>query len=321
MPASAVPIPHQASRGTISPRQRAISAAHTGWVATSATDDATDVKARLGTQVAKWAARNTPDSGDQAALAGVEVAEPAAARPPDEQHRAEDRQGQRVAPERDRHRRGVRPADERRRRRHGHDRQPEEGEVDGRRGRAGAGMRGRERTSARAALHKPCLCTVGAKWWSRGCTPHGHVQPVRARLRRGSLHPVRRSPRQRARAPQPARHPGPVALRRLLRAAAPRRHQRRRAQRHQRRDARSCRPGSPIARSSAAASILSLDPPDHTRLRRLVSSAFTIRRVERLRERVRALVAELLDDLAARGVATASRSTSSPASPSRCPSW
>jgi vitamin D3 1,25-hydroxylase len=46
-------------------------------------------------------------------------------------------------------------------------------------------------------------------------------------------------------------------------------------------------------------SILSLDPPDHTRLRRLVSSAFTIRRVERLRERVRALVAELLDDIAA----------------------
>ncbi|HKY67568.1 MAG TPA: cytochrome P450, partial [Acidimicrobiales bacterium] len=46
-------------------------------------------------------------------------------------------------------------------------------------------------------------------------------------------------------------------------------------------------------------SILSLDPPDHTRLRRLVSSAFTIRRVERLRERARALVAELLDDIAA----------------------
>jgi cytochrome P450 len=48
-------------------------------------------------------------------------------------------------------------------------------------------------------------------------------------------------------------------------------------------------------------SILSLDPPDHTRLRRLVSSAFTIRRVERLRERVRQLVAGLLDDLAERG--------------------
>jgi cytochrome P450 len=46
-------------------------------------------------------------------------------------------------------------------------------------------------------------------------------------------------------------------------------------------------------------SILSIDPPDHTRLRRLVSSAFTIRRVERLRERVRTLVGELLEQLAA----------------------
>ncbi|HEX6568781.1 MAG TPA: cytochrome P450 [Acidimicrobiales bacterium] len=46
-------------------------------------------------------------------------------------------------------------------------------------------------------------------------------------------------------------------------------------------------------------SILSLDPPDHTRLRRLVSSAFTVRRVERLRERVRRLVAGLLDEMAA----------------------
>jgi cytochrome P450 len=46
-------------------------------------------------------------------------------------------------------------------------------------------------------------------------------------------------------------------------------------------------------------SILSLDPPDHTRLRRLVSSAFTMRRIERLRDRVRQLVGELLDDLAA----------------------
>ncbi len=48
-------------------------------------------------------------------------------------------------------------------------------------------------------------------------------------------------------------------------------------------------------------SILSMDPPDHTRLRRLVSSAFTVRRVERLRPRVRAIVAELLDDLVAAG--------------------
>jgi cytochrome P450 len=45
-------------------------------------------------------------------------------------------------------------------------------------------------------------------------------------------------------------------------------------------------------------SILSLDPPDHTRLRRLVSSAFTVRRIERLRDRVQHLVAGLLDGLA-----------------------
>jgi cytochrome P450 len=50
-----------------------------------------------------------------------------------------------------------------------------------------------------------------------------------------------------------------------------------------------------------AKSILTLDPPDHTRLRRLVSSAFTVRRVERLRSRVRAQVAHLLDELALAG--------------------
>ena len=42
-------------------------------------------------------------------------------------------------------------------------------------------------------------------------------------------------------------------------------------------------------------SFLTLDPPDHTRLRRLVSKAFTPRLVERLRPRVEALVDELLD--------------------------
>ncbi len=60
----ASPIPHHAPRGTWWPRRRAISAAHTGWVDTSATDDATDVNDRLGIQVAKWAARNTPASSD-----------------------------------------------------------------------------------------------------------------------------------------------------------------------------------------------------------------------------------------------------------------
>ena len=43
------------------------------------------------------------------------------------------------------------------------------------------------------------------------------------------------------------------------------------------------------------------DPPDHTRLRALVSKAFTPRRVEALAGRVRFLVDELLDEPAARG--------------------
>lgn len=42
------------------------------------------------------------------------------------------------------------------------------------------------------------------------------------------------------------------------------------------------------------------DPPDHTRLRRLVSQAFTPRAVRRLEPRIHALVATLLDELAAR---------------------
>jgi cytochrome P450 len=41
--------------------------------------------------------------------------------------------------------------------------------------------------------------------------------------------------------------------------------------------------------------ILGMDPPEHTRLRRLVARAFTARRVEELRPRVAKLVDELLD--------------------------
>lgn len=47
--------------------------------------------------------------------------------------------------------------------------------------------------------------------------------------------------------------------------------------------------------------ILNIDPPDHTRIRRLVSKAFTIRRVEQLRPRVRQLVDGFLDDVAREG--------------------
>ncbi len=44
--------------------------------------------------------------------------------------------------------------------------------------------------------------------------------------------------------------------------------------------------------------MLNTDPPDHTRLRRLVSAAFTARRIEGLRSRVRAISDELIDELA-----------------------
>ena len=44
--------------------------------------------------------------------------------------------------------------------------------------------------------------------------------------------------------------------------------------------------------------VLDTDPPTHTRLRRLVSRAFTVRRIAALRPRVEAITAALLDDLA-----------------------
>ena len=51
----------------------------------------------------------------------------------------------------------------------------------------------------------------------------------------------------------------------------------------------------------AAKTILNLDPPDHTRLRRLVSLAFTPSAIERLRVRVQQLVDDILDIAAERG--------------------
>jgi cytochrome P450 len=47
--------------------------------------------------------------------------------------------------------------------------------------------------------------------------------------------------------------------------------------------------------------ILNLDPPDHTRLRRLVQQAFTPRMVEQLEPRVQAMVDDALDAVVARG--------------------
>ena len=59
--------------------------------------------------------------------------------------------------------------------------------------------------------------------------------------------------------------------------------------------------------------MLDLEPPDHTRLRRLVSKAFTPRTVEGLRAAVQRLADELVD-----GLVEAAAVTCSPTSPSRC---
>ncbi|MDY7103019.1 MAG: cytochrome P450 [Actinomycetota bacterium] len=50
----------------------------------------------------------------------------------------------------------------------------------------------------------------------------------------------------------------------------------------------------------APRSMLALNPPDHTRIRSLVSRAFTPRRVERLRGRIEALAEERFDEMAER---------------------
>jgi cytochrome P450 len=54
-------------------------------------------------------------------------------------------------------------------------------------------------------------------------------------------------------------------------------------------------PGPALARH-----MLAVDPPDHTRLRRMATPAFTRRRVDQIEERIRAIVHALLDDLTAR---------------------
>ncbi len=47
--------------------------------------------------------------------------------------------------------------------------------------------------------------------------------------------------------------------------------------------------------------IISLDSPEHSRLRKLVAGAFTMRRVERMRDDVQKVCDELLDDMLAKG--------------------
>lgn len=56
-----------------------------------------------------------------------------------------------------------------------------------------------------------------------------------------------------------------------------------------------------IERGETAKTILNLDPPDHTRLRRLVSQAFTPTAIERLRQRIESLVGSIVEVAAERG--------------------
>jgi cytochrome P450 len=56
---------------------------------------------------------------------------------------------------------------------------------------------------------------------------------------------------------------------------------------------------SPVELGQVAESIISMDPPGHTRIRQLVGRAFTPRRVERLRPRAQVIASGLADDMAA----------------------
>jgi cytochrome P450 len=57
------------------------------------------------------------------------------------------------------------------------------------------------------------------------------------------------------------------------------------------------RPEPDSALAALGLHMLSSDPPDHGRLRKLVSKAFTARRIERLRPRITEITAGLLDDM------------------------
>lgn len=59
--------------------------------------------------------------------------------------------------------------------------------------------------------------------------------------------------------------------------------------------------GAPSRDAGGRRSMLFLNPPDHTRIRSLVSRVFTPRRVEQLRTSIETMTAELLDELAAGG--------------------
>nr|WP_231499919.1 cytochrome P450 [Saccharothrix sp. NRRL B-16314] len=63
--------------------------------------------------------------------------------------------------------------------------------------------------------------------------------------------------------------------------------------------------------SSLMQHMLNMDPPDHTRLRKLVTKAFTARRIEQLRSRVQEITDGLLDEMAAKAATTDSATINS----------
>ena len=65
--------------------------------------------------------------------------------------------------------------------------------------------------------------------------------------------------------------------------------------------------------------MLAVDPPDHTRLRRLVASAFSLRRIERLEPRVREIIGGLLDASPRPGPTPRSISSRTSRTPCRTP--
>ena len=72
------------------------------------------------------------------------------------------------------------------------------------------------------------------------------------------------------------------------------------------------RAGIPDPYEEESASMLRLDPPDHTRLRTLVSKAFTPRAVERMRDRIETLIDETLRPLPRHGQLELVRDFASP---------
>ena len=70
--------------------------------------------------------------------------------------------------------------------------------------------------------------------------------------------------------------------------------------------------------SSLNVNMLLRDPPDHTRLRRLVSKAFTARAVERLRPGIEQITDELLDGIDSRAAEGAVDLMEQFAAPFRC---